>query len=289
MIRVPTTISYNSIRKLKNRYIWLTVFFIILIISGLSTYFIVMNNNKPLKVFKKEDSVSSNIKMIDGEFFRIGTIEDLDTSYIQNILYELGNSLKNDELKNKLRNKKPLFLVGESIEDFKEFDYIKDSDKTGDGRNVIENSIPFADTSRNTGFLSSKDNLNCENKGLGNSNIILHEGLHFIYSLLNGEDTKKISFLYDKYNVENPNYITKGSYQFSNVYEFFTCFADFYLDENSNQYKIKTANSYNNRQIIKEYMPELYIFYENLFGNTERLVKTVCQTKCLFNICPSNY
>lgn len=299
MIRIRTTVSEYTPPRGSKKYILLASFLILLaIIVSLTVFFIAKGrkykvvdvrkdkNNNVIQI-PDEHPLSSNIKITNTKYFRIGAIKDLDTKYIESILDEVGNSLKSEDMRNKLMAKKPIFLIGDKVRDFREFDYRKDYWTTADGRNAVELSVPFVDGEKNIGYLSSVNHLNCNNSGLGESNIVLHEALHFIeYICLEQNHYTEISRLYKKYNIENNNYATKGMYQFSNEYEFFACFADFYINKNSNEYMFISNNSYNNNQIIKEYMPELYTFYENLFENTDNLIKTICNTNCLYNICP---
>lgn len=238
-----------------------------------------------------DDMISTkDLKIKDHKYYRIGTVRDIDTDRAERILNSIINSIKDKSILKRLSKVNPLFLICKKNE-LKYFD--RTNDKTDDFLGFSPIIVCFRS-------LCKYGDIDCELSGCNSmtgfidessigdeyiKDVICHEMYHVIDII--GLDYKKqkiIEDVYNKYNVENDIYGTKGYYMFKNRHEFFAEISTVFCETKYN-------SNFPNRNFIKKVMPEMYNLLDSIYNvKPNNIKKEVCNTnKYRFNFCFWNY
>jgi len=226
----------------------------------------------------KKYNISPDYHIIDKEYYRLGVLEnkkDQDLTHIRNILDSLIQSIKSETIKQNLKKEKPIYLIGETPLDFKEFDWLKDVRSTDGNRNIMDLTA-FATNLPTPGYISSKYN-NCY-CGYLDEDIIVHEFLHTIQ--LSGFDNliqEEFMKLYNEYKVINNDY-SITSYAFLNDRELFSELGQVYFGVTTRMDEASTGGI--NLNLLKTKLPKLYSFMDNIFKSENSVRQKSCAQNC---------
>jgi len=232
------------------------------------------------KIISNGDYTIINAIVRDYTYYRLGVKTELEfnnTLYIQSIINSIILMIKDNNIKNNLEREKPIFLIGSNAHDFLELQSLKDIKSSEGGRNVL-NVYGFGPVKPIPGFLSNIFN-KC-NDPYFNDNIVFHEFMHAIhfYGLIQKQQDV-LNELYNKYKVLSNIYDIK-SYVFVNVYEFFAEMAQVYCQMT---FRLDATGGIIHK-ILKENLPDMYIFLKSIFDIDQNHVLNAICKKCKENL-----
>lgn len=229
------------------------------------------------KIIPSEDYTIINSIVKDYTYYRLGVKTELEfnnTLLIQSIINNIISIIKDNDIKNNLQQNKPLFLIGPNAHYFLEFQVLKDM-KSAEGLRNILDVLAFGPNKPTPGFISEVYN-NCVNTHW-NENVVFHEYMHAIhYYGMTEKQQLVLTELYNKYNVRSNYYNIIDAYAFVTVLEFFAVMASVYCQMT---FRLDITGNITNK-ILKDYLPELYIFLESIFDvYPNHVLNTLCD-KC---------
>jgi hypothetical protein len=209
------------------------------------------------------------MNIIDNGYYSIQYSDGTPTSYpkqVSRIFSSIIRNVHNVNVKNNLLINRPSYIVGNRVYDFPVFKDLFNV-TTHDSR-YFHDLFAFSDSTMLPGYISTelltKDNYKDED-------IIAHEILHSIEDALPLNLYQQLIDIFDKYAILNDRYDI-NAYAFANHHEMFAVFGTVFLGVND---RIDiTGNIINNT--LKEHLPELYTFLQDVFIESINVVYTSC-------------
>jgi hypothetical protein len=204
-----------------------------------------------------------NAVVRDYTYYRLGVKTESEFNnilLIQTTINSIIPMIKDNDIKDNLQREKPLFLIGSSAHDFLELQSLKDVKSAEGARNVLD-VAGFGPIKPTPGFISYIFN-KCDNPTYLDEDVVFHEFMHAIHH--NGMTQKQkdvLNELYNKYNVLSNIYDIK-SYAFVTVFEFFAEMAQVYCQMT---FRLDVTGKITHK-ILKNYLPELYIFLGSILN-----------------------
>ena len=221
---------------------------------------IIMPDTSKLKPNGDYTIINAIVK--DYTYYRLGVKTESEFNnilHIQSIINSIIPMIKDNDIKDNLQREKPLFLIGSTAHDFLELQSLKDV-KSSEGRRNMLDVLGFSPSKPTPGFISNIYN-KCDNGTHFDEDVVFHEFMHSIhYYGMTPKQKDVLNELYNKYNVISNNYDIK-SYAFVTVFEFFAVMAQIYCQMT---FRLDVTGRVTHK-ILKDHLPELYIFLASIF------------------------
>lgn len=245
---------------------------------------------KPIPVVMDKYLFSSNYNIIDKRYYRLGTKDkSKDVQHIIDILDEVINSIRSEEIKTNLLKDRPIFLVGNSPRDFTEFDIVINS-KTIDNNRNIADLTAFSTNTPLPGFISDIYN-ECRTI-YRDEDILTHEFLHAIMnSGFTSEQRIQLENIYTLYKPQYAAYeqlfsIFEGYdsvYAFLTSEEFFAIMGQIFFELTSRLDDDSTGGI--NKQKLQTTLPQMYQFLDQIFNSENSVRNKSCILNCGYSYC----
>lgn len=215
---------------------------------------------------------SKSYKVADQYYYRLGSLPSTaNVPIIAGIFDAVVNSIKIQTVKERLAASRPIYLVGKSAREFTEFTWRF----TEPWQQYLLDIMAFATNVWIPGFVSS-DFEGCAHPYY-EDDVPVHEFMHTVHlDGLSDAMKARINFLYNQYNVPNPNY-NIDSYAFVDDREFFAEMGQIFTEVTVRQ----DVTGGLDKAGLKAYLPEMYELLESIFDVSNNKIKAAsCAAPC---------